>query len=528
MLSLAAIVAMATGASVYYYDYTRAGEELTKWAKNMGSKPLLSKQKGGHTWTPVSKLREKFAVEETMFSSKSDEKDFLGSFFSSLLNKNKVTTEKPHYERKNIFIDEFRYFPKTVSKCSPFFLGKKAMEKTRIHFSSIDIRNGLLVIGPMGSGKSEFFFNLVFQPWYKRALIHDIKGSDFGPVLCDNKRGFVLNLYNKSAAIWDLMSEKNFLLMIGPVSLDLMIGASGESKDPFFANSAADRIKTMFEKAFLQGGESEQKWQRLEEEIAAWEAVVKSPNSKENKDVYNNFLLVRETLLFWSYRIKNAAKTFTISQFQQSNYQLIMNGAEQTIKGYYSAFVSALADEALRGPDQKGNGTLLLLDEYLTMPLSEDTRLKLHTMCRSKDYSLIVGAQFLPQDDTLKKQVIDSSRFAAVLFNIQDEATTAHFKRFYGEVKYKEAEVSTSRNKHDYVTGVSTSSQERTASFLGEEELQRKPPYHHLTILASGEAYLGYTPQIKTKKIYDPLSDIFDIAPFKAKMRGFEVSKPSE
>lgn len=528
MLSLAAIVAMATGASVYYYDYTRAGEELTKWAKNMGSKPLLSRQKGGHTWTPVSKLREKFAVEETMSSSKNDEKDFLGSLFS-FQNGKKATTDKPIYEQKHIFIDEFRYFPKTVQKCKPFFLGKKAMEKTRIHFNSIDIRNGLLVIGPMGSGKTEFFFNLVFQPWYKRALIRDAKGADFSPLLCDNKRGFVLNLYNKSAAVWDIMMENNFLLMIGSVCYDMMIGAVGEGKDSkFFAGSAAERIQSMFEKAYLQGKDTESRWQILENEIAAWEATAKGVNSRENKDVYANFILAKEGLLFWIWRIKNAAKKFTISDFQKSNWQLVMNGSEQTLRSYYSAFVSALADEALRSADQKGNETLLLLDEYLTMPLSEDTRLKLHTMCRSKDYSLIVGAQFLPQDDTLKKQVIDSSRFAAILFNIQDEATTAHFKRFYGEVKYKEAEVSTSRNKNDYVTGVSTSSQERTASFLSEEELQRKPQYHHLTILASGEAYLGYTPQVKTKKIYDPLKDIFDIRPFKVKLRGLEDTKQSE
>ena len=205
-----------------------------------------------------------------------------------------------------------------------------------------------------------------------------------------------------------------------------------------------------------------------------------------------------------------------------------MNGSEQTMKSYYSAFVSALVDEMLRMPDSKEDFTFLLLDEYLTMPLSEPTRLKLHTMIRSKGGCLCAGMQFLPGDNVKVQQILDSSKFATILFNLQDGHSSDHFKKFYGEIKYKEQEKSYSKNKNDYTTSISTSEQERSSSFLTEEELQRKPSFHHLTILQTGQAYLGYAPQVNAPKIYNPLADVLDITDFKARMQKIVMNKKSE
>lgn len=406
-----------------------------------------------------------------------------------------------------------------LKKCSPFFIGKAKMEKTRIHFTPLDMTKSLLCIGPMGSGKTVFFKNLLAQEWYTRALIRCAKGQDFTPVVVDHKRGFALNLYNKSAAIWDIMSEKNFLLMLPPVALDFMVGAVGESKDAaFFANSAADRIKGMFERAYLTGNDSKARWSALEEEMQKFEESVADLNSRENSDVWNNLLLVRETIFFWAWRVQESENTFTISDFLTSNKKLVMNGSEIAVRCYYSSLVSAIVQEMLRMPDTETDLTFMLLDEYLTMPLSETTRKQLHTMGRSKGACIVSGLLFLPGDDVAVQQVLSSSRFCTILFNVQDKVTSDYFKDYFGEVKHKESEISTSRNKNDYVTGVSSSSQERVSSFLGQEELQRKPAYTHLTILQTEEAYLGYTPQIKMTEHYNPLSDVLDVEPFKRKM----------
>lgn len=516
MLMVSAAALATATAGIYFWDYSRAGEELSKFAWNVGSNPLKCKQKGGHTWTSSYTLRTKFAPE--VQQNTDQEPDFLESLISFKTKEN----NKPLYEKRHIFIDEFRFFPRTVKKCKPFFIGKKHMEKTRIFLTPIDVRQGVLVLGPVNSGKTEFFYNIVLQPWYKRGIFRCAKGADFTPVLVDKTRGFPLNLYNKSAAVWDIMRESNFLLMMKSVAMDLVVGAVGESKDQFFANSAAERVTAMFETAYLIGHNSTARWAALEEEAQNFEKRVSSLKSTENKDVFNNFLLIKETLLFWAWRIQNAEKTFTISDFQKSNWRLVMNGSEPTLRSYYSAFFSAVVQEALRGPDQKGNETVLLLDEYLTFSMSENTREAAHTMLRSKDYSIWVGAQFLPADDTKKLQVINASRFVTVLFNLVDPKTKELFQN-PNEIKYKEEEISTAKNKNGDITSSTSSSQERQASFLTEEELALKPKYHHLTILHSGEAYLGYTPQAKTQKIYDPLTDIIDLVPFKAKLRGVNI-----
>lgn len=529
--TVAAIAATTTG--VYFSSYTRRGEELSKYAPWVGSKPAKPHQKGGWKWTPAGKLAELFKPDESVAKDKEKEdKDLLDSIVSSAASSLVSATKaqpKADSSRRTIFVDEFRYFPETIKKCSPFFIGREKMESTRLYWSPIDMTRSILVIGPMGSGKTEFFYNLVFSAWYKRLLVRDAKGADFSPVLVDGTRAWVMNMYNNEmAAIWDIMQEQNFLVMLGPVAMDLMVGAVGEGKDQFFAKSAADRVKNMFETAYLTGTDSKSRWEKLEEEIAAFEKRATAPKSTENKDVWNNFLLVKETLLFWAWRVQNAKKKFTISSFLKSEWRLVMNGSEETLRSYYSAFVSALVDEMLRMPDSKEDFTFLLLDEYLTMPLSEPTRLKLHTMIRSKGGCLCSGMQFLPGDEVSKQQILDSSKYATILFNLQDKNTTEHFKNYYGEIKYKEQEKSYSKNKNDYTTSISTSEQERSSSFLTEEELQRKPPFHHLTILQTGQAYLGYSPQVNAPKIYNPLLDVLDITSFKARMQKIVMNKKSE
>lgn len=508
MLSIAAILAI-TVVATKYYDYNRAGEELSKWAPNIGSKPLKTHQKGGHEFTPIGVLKSRFALEhDAGHTAGNSTIAYLKDYFVS-------SKPKPKQEQKSIFVDEFRYFPKTIQKCSPFFLGKSAMEKTRLHWSPVDMTKALLVIGPPGSGKTEFFFNLLFQNWHNRALIRDAKGNDFSPVVVDGKRGFTLSLYNGSSAIWDIFKEKNFLLLLPTVTANLMTGAVGESKDQFFTSSAAARITKMFEAAYLKGNTSTERWKALGLEIQAYEDLAQSPKSRENKDVYNNYLLVAELLKFWMHRIGNAKHTFTLSDFFKSNWELVMNGSEGTMKSYYTALTSAIVDEQLRMEDTTTDLTLYLLDEYLTMSFEEETRRKLHTMIRSKGGCVVMGLQFLPGDDVAKQQIIDSSRYAAIFFNLTDKNTSEHVKAFYGEIKYKEVEKSISKNQYNYTTGMSSSEQERSSTFLSEEELQKKPPYHHLTILNTGECYLGYTPQISMKKIYDPLNDPFDLKTFK-------------
>lgn len=522
LLSFSAVVAAgaATWAGFTYYDYSRGGEKLSKFAPLMGSVPNKTAQKYGREWTIADTLKQRFNYEGNENIAEdflTVAREFFLSFFKTKKS-GKITTK-----HRTLYIDEFRFFPKTVKKCSPFFLNKKAAEKVKIYFVPLDMTKSLLCVGSMGSGKTVFFLNLLFQRWYKRAIIRDAKGADFSPVIVDHKRSFVLNLYNKSAAVWDIMNEKHFLNCIGGVMLDFMTGAVGDSPDhKYFAGSAAERLEELFKEAYLKGTNSKARWAIFDKLFDEYKTRATAPKSIENKDVWGNILLASKTLKFWSYRCQNAEKTFSVSQFLNSDMRIILNGSEATMSAYFNAFISAVVDEMLRMPDDEENLTLFLLDEYLTFNISEVTKLKIHTMIRSKGGCVVSGLQYLPGDDTAKKQILDSSRFCTVLFNLQDTETTSHFKEYYGTLKYKETEVSTSRNKHDYVTGVSTSSQEREVHFLTEEELQQMPKYTHLTLLSTKEAYLGYTPYVSYKKIYNPLEDVFDLEKYERIQKGLD------
>lgn len=65
LLSFSAVVAAgaATWAGFTYYDYSRGGEKLSKFAPQMPSVPNKTSVKSGRLWTTTGILKERFNYE---------------------------------------------------------------------------------------------------------------------------------------------------------------------------------------------------------------------------------------------------------------------------------------------------------------------------------------------------------------------------------------------------------------------------------------------------------------------------------
>jgi hypothetical protein len=135
-------------------------------------------------------------------------------------------------------------------------------------------------------------------------------------------------------------------------------------------------------------------------------------------------------------------------------------------------------------------------------------------MVRSKGGQVIIGTQYITQDKK-DKQLIDSSRYALMVFRIADADTIKHLGEMFGKMEYKETLRSTNINPGASRGGSGSygvtpptsgrsytrSEQVRERQFLDPEKLQAMPAYHHITIIPSeGLAYLGYTKLAEVEK----------------------------
>jgi len=426
---------------------------------------------------------------------------------------------KRHYsesKKNTVLVDEFRFFPEVTDEIRLMF-GSESMP---IFMNPKDMTKQLLFIGPPGSGKTEMILSLLKQRFYSRAIIRDVKNEDYKPRYGNLLTGLICDMYDDRAAIWDIFSEKNFDRLIDLICVNLATGADPNQRkggnNSFFYNSAAERLKTIFEVTRIHSRQSLlSPWVCFEQELDGYIKSATEKDSRENKDVYNNLVLVLEVLRLWSWRARDGSQLFTISGFFENNYNLILSGTN--CAAYYTALIAAIVFEQINRETKKDDYTLYLLDEYLTMNFDEKAREYLHTAIRGKGGIVFVGMQFIPTENPTVKQLLKSIWHVAFVFKTTDEETKKMVKDFFGKVTYIKYEIS--KNKHVFDIDITRkyNQQERQVEdeFFKDSFFTEIPDFHHLTIFKSGEAYLGYTPLDSTPAKYPTQIDYKDLEQFK-------------
>jgi hypothetical protein len=388
-----------------------------------------------------------------------------------------------------VYINNFAYSDE-VKNFRPKFT--KRATKTKAFLEIKKLAYQLLVFGEMGTGKTEFFWNLLFELRRYRKIIYDTKG-DYRNVLVNNKRGWSANFYDKNGRVWNIFAEANFYDIADFFSKNIITAAVGNSDGSnFFANSAAERIKAILEKAYLrQKEEKRDPWKLFLEEITNYEEAAKTQKrgeAKENQDVYNNVILVLEFLKFWAWRAKQIdTRFFTISDFFKSRDTMVLHSNNRKIQSFYAGLLSVIIFEQSKQLDLKDRPeneqddyTVYLLDEFLQVGLDTEARTKLHTFLRSKGGIPIIGTQKLPDNQKEADELVNSS-YGIILFQISDEKTRKYLEGAFDNVEYHEFQ----KQGREYRREL------RTKPFISAQGILEIPKFRHLCLLKRAEKKAG-------------------------------------
>jgi len=393
----------------------------------------------------------------------------------------------------------------------------------RVHFSKLNLTRSMLALGGVGSGKTEWALSLVTQrSLYNRIIFNDIKGDFVGKLFRENSNDIIFNLFDERGTDWNVFEDlsRNPALAKSFAKSMVMGGLGDKADDNEWVSFATGVIYKAIMYAYTNTTDNHLRWLYLMEKMEKEKADAESGDDKNKASVWMNVQNVYEILQLMTYRIVILKKkTFSIYQlFQTKDVQvfLLNNSAyEKSLLPLFGAFMSTFINIMMSRADTKTDLTMLMLDEFLSLKIPEDEQNKLFTAARSKGCQTVVMSQFLKKTDEKLLQLIESSRYALLLFSIKDSFTLESMSKIFGKVTYWQKIISSSssmnlsnmnanaKQDNDDVQS-NTSSITRNSNdtktdieFLSVTDITSIPPYHHITNISTDKiTYLGYTPSV--------------------------------
>jgi type IV secretory pathway TraG/TraD family ATPase VirD4 len=409
---------------------------------------------------------------------------------------------------EKIYIDDF-----VIDEKYHFLTDDEIPVSRAVCFDPLDLTKTILVLGKMGSGKSVFFNNILIQDWaYNRAIIHDLKGEYVEKFYREDK-DIIFNIYDERSYLWDVWGDvKRNPALIKSIAKSIATAVSKE--EDFWVNAAAKLLAD----AMMYSLQRDEGWDGVLKVIAKAKQKAEATNDKTMLSVLSTLSVVEDVFELMSYLEYKEVKKFSIYEFIEKRDKqklFLMNNPayQQALSPLFSAFLSALIQILLSRPDTKEDLTMLLLDEFLSLKLSQSDAVTLFTAIRSKGGQLLIGSQYLPTDnkDGWKLQLMLSSRHALFLFKVADQKTIEVLGKLVGtqEWIFNNVTISQSHSESSNAIGfdrrytksetTSTSTQLQRNEFLTPALLNIIPEYHHISFVES-LIYLGYTHYINIPK----------------------------
>jgi len=342
-----------------------------------------------------------------------------------------------------VYIDNFRIDDDYVKESKMSNIYKKSAERTEIYFDPLKMTQGILLVGKMGAGKTEFYFNILKQKFYDRAVIHQVKAGDFVETLL-RKRDMLFSPYDERGYLWDVMSE-NDEGIIKTFFENYSNAVQGDKKDFFSAasmrlyNEMAQKIRTQYADA-----SSAEKWMLLIKAVKDLFAEMESGTQNSKKDIKGTMEAILEPLEIMAWKMQDPnQKKFVIKDFFEKKNQtrLILDNIpehEKSLTPLFTAFTACMSQVHTSMPDTKISFTLYALDEYLSFAqiMDEPSKKRLHNLIRSKGGILMPAVQYIPKDDKKLQQLLTSSAYAWIYFSVIEDETINLLKNSIGETEY--------------------------------------------------------------------------------------------
>lgn len=411
-------------------------------------------------------------------------------------------------DKNIVFLDNFRFDEdyKTNSKMSNFFA--KKTENTSLYFDPLKLTQGCLLAGKMGSGKTEFYFNILSQKFYNRAIIHQVKAGDFTSLFL-TKNDILFSTYDKRGYLWDVMSENEGI--IKTFFENYANAIQGDKKDFFSAaanrlyNEMAIKVRTTY-----KNEPSSKKWMLLIKAVKDLFAEMEGGSQNSKKDIKGTMEAILEPLEIMAFKMQDPKqKSFVIADFfkRKNQCKLILDNIpehEKSLTPLFTAFTACSSQVHTSLPDSKTDFTLYALDEYLSFIqiMDDASKKRLHTLIRSKGGILMPAVQYVPQDDKKLTQLLTSSAYAWIYFSIIEETTIKLFRDAVGETEYTYQDSSESKDSKGKKSRSFSNKNEKTHLIFNELLNGLGDKFEHIVYLPNHKMiYKGYTPQANLKTI---------------------------
>jgi hypothetical protein len=386
----------------WYYgmkNWVREGINYHPFSTTSHPNPI--KQIKGNKWSTDGSLKNKF-FESDKRSFKLDNFDFSGT-----------------HERKNV---------------SMFI--KKFLKKAEVFTEPLMMCEGLTMIAPMGGGKTVTMESFLNQPWYNRVLINDEKSGDFVSKWYNRRKDIILCPFDSRAHVWNILGEE---IEIVEFFIKNTINAVTDGNQSFFTNDAKERYKQLA-RLTINIDSPKEKWDYFIGELESMFETVEKGEQKSAKDVISTMKQIIELLKINQYQLEHGKKSFTISEFFEKKHQsklfmLNVDKYESVLNPLYSAFTACFAMIHASQEESKTDLTFYLLDEYLSLKMSYEAKLLLHTKIRSKGGALLCAMHYFP-DEQKMFDLLTSSTYAYMIFSVKNPNTRKFFNEQVGKRDY--------------------------------------------------------------------------------------------
>jgi len=426
-------------------------------------------------------------------------------------------------EKNTVFIDEFRFDENYVEDCG---LSRGAVKKAhgvQFHFTPLNLTQSLLLTGKMGAGKSEFYFSILSQKFYSRAVIHQVKAGDFVEKYFRKRHDILFSPFDTRGTLWNVMNEDEGI--IKTFFENYANAIMGDKKDFFTAasnriyNELSNKIRTKY-----KDETNDKKWLLFIKAIKDLFEEMESGTQNSMKDIKGTMEAILEPLEVMAFQMQDPnQKTFVIKDFLKKKHQckLFLDNIpehEKSLTPLFSAFTACLSQVMTSMPDSKTDFTLLALDEFLSFAkvMDEASMKRLFTLIRSKGGIMMPAIQYVPKDDKKLQQLLTSSAFAWIYFSVIEEETVNLLKNTIGETHYTYEEESHSvDSKHKKNKSYSTKN-EKYHTINNELLNGLGSKFEHICYIPNHKIlYKGYTPQVDLKVIAEKTCPI-DLSKFYA------------
>ena len=187
---------------------------------------------------------------------------------------------------------------------------------------------------------------------------------------------------------------------------------------------------------------SAQKWGKFIDLVEAYRLNFNEDKTKQNIWQLLEPLLINIKIMAY-YTINNSnKKSFSLYEWanNKNSRLFLLNEVNYTksLNPFFSGFLSCLIEILLAKPDTKSDLTLMIFDNYLSLKLDEDVRLKMLSQAKNKGCCLVLGVQLYDKE---QQDLFSGSTYAKFIFNTNDDGTIKRLVEAYGSVEWEKSTI---------------------------------------------------------------------------------------